>query len=497
MPTFRDYQEVPAQKCVEFFEGDKVERGIGIFPTGFGKSLIIGYLAQNLKDPTLVIQSNGVLLNQNFAKFVMYGGVGSKYSNSVGVKEYSDFMFVTPGSIVKKLNILKQMGIRNIIVDECDFNCKTDSPSSMFMKIITALQPVKVLGVTASPTKLLSTRYATILQFITRLSKKNGKFWNTVVHVTQIQQMAKYWAKIRYMSERADRSMLQLNSNQSEYTDESVKEFVKANNVLGRMRDGVNHYLKTGDRKSIILYCPDIASAEAFERDYPQQCRVITSNTPIAEKEKIIKNFKEGKFPILANCRILTVGFDHPDLDCIMLGYPTNSWRLYYQILGRIVRLGSYDCKCGCGENWKRCVTDNEKHGNGLVIDLCGSVEKFGKIENITIEEVPGWGWGIFNKGYAISGYDINMMPRRTIKFLKHNFSPAMKAQRRKKGEYLYFHFGKWSGYKITDTRVPESYFDWCLKMYEKKIYLQTITAFERKAKKAIGRELHQRMLLR
>ena len=41
---------------------------------------------------------------------------------------------------------------------------------------------------------------------------------------------------------------------------------------------------------------------------------------------------------MLINCQVFTAGFDHPELDGLIMARDTMSYQLYYQIYGRIVR---------------------------------------------------------------------------------------------------------------------------------------------------------------
>lgn len=75
-----------------------------------------------------------------------------------------------------------------------------------------------------------------------------------------------------------------------------------------------------------------------------------------------------GRVAILGNC-----GFDYPALDTIVLARPTMSLALYYQMVGRAIR--PYPGKVG----W--------------VIDLCGTVAKFGAVEDLTIDQEGANKW--------------------------------------------------------------------------------------------------------
>lgn len=85
-----------------------------------------------------------------------------------------------------------------------------------------------------------------------------------------------------------------------------------------------------------------------------------------------------GRVAVLGNC-----GFDHPALDTIILARPTMSLALYYQMVGRAIR--PYPGK------------------NGWVVDLCGSVAKFGKVEDLWLDHDERGGWIITSNGKQLT----------------------------------------------------------------------------------------------
>ena len=60
-----------------------------------------------------------------------------------------------------------------------------------------------------------------------------------------------------------------------------------------------------------------------------------------------LERFAKGEFQVLANCQILTEGFDDRSVDAILLARPTKSRSLFAQMIGRGLRLneGKTDCK--------------------------------------------------------------------------------------------------------------------------------------------------------
>ena len=72
------------------------------------------------------------------------------------------------------------------------------------------------------------------------------------------------------------------------------------------------------------------------------------------------------------NVGVLTTGFDHPALDCIILLRPTRSIGLYYQMLGRGVRIAEGKTAC-------------------KIIDLTSTVKNMGRVETIKLVRRDKW----------------------------------------------------------------------------------------------------------
>ncbi|EAR20266.1 DEAD/DEAH box helicase [Nitrococcus mobilis] len=68
--------------------------------------------------------------------------------------------------------------------------------------------------------------------------------------------------------------------------------------------------------------------------------KVITSETPIARRERYIRQFKsDNPYPmVLCNYGVLTTGFDAPKTSAAVIARPTRSLVLYSQMVGRAIR---------------------------------------------------------------------------------------------------------------------------------------------------------------
>jgi len=129
----------------------------------------------------------------------------------------------------------------------------------------------------------------------------------------------------------------------------------------------------TRDRKSCLIFTSGVRHgkhvAETLRR-MGAHAETVFGDTPLHQRDRVLKEFRAGRLKYLVNVNVLTTGFDAPNIDCVALLRPTMSPGLYYQMVGRGFRLceGKADC---------------------LVLDFGGNVMRHGPVDAIRIRE-PG-----------------------------------------------------------------------------------------------------------
>lgn len=64
----------------------------------------------------------------------------------------------------------------------------------------------------------------------------------------------------------------------------------------------------------------------------------LSGETPSAHRRAMLARLRSGETRVIANCGVLTEGFDEPSLEALILARPTQSKSLYLQMLGRGLR---------------------------------------------------------------------------------------------------------------------------------------------------------------
>jgi len=97
-----------------------------------------------------------------------------------------------------------------------------------------------------------------------------------------------------------------------------------------------------GDRQGLV-FCSGVEHAKAMatmlRRYMGNDCaEFVHGGTPCIDRKRIIKRYAAGELKFIANCGVLTEGFDAPATSLIVMARPTKSRLLYTQIIGRGTR---------------------------------------------------------------------------------------------------------------------------------------------------------------
>jgi DNA repair protein RadD len=153
-----------------------------------------------------------------------------------------------------------------------------------------------------------------------------------------------------------------------EYIESDLNKVCDDDNII---KKAVTEFIElTHDRNHVLIFCVGISHAHHVKEEMERQgveCEVVHSKISPKEKDRIISGFKDGSIRYLANCDMLTTGFNASLIDCIIMLRPTESTGLYYQIGGRGLR------------------THKDKK-NCLILDYAGNILRHGPIDKIEIE---------------------------------------------------------------------------------------------------------------
>ena len=372
----RPYQQESVSAGINYFNSKTNKNAILILPTGSGKSIVIANLVAPLKGKTIILQPSKEILEQNFAKYVSYGYYASIYSASVGQKKIDRVTFCTIGSIINKKHLFE--GLENIIIDECHL---VNAKGGQYEDFIKSFPKAKVLGLTATPYRLSNDSYGAQLKFITRT---RPKLFHSVLYYIQNDVLfnAGFLSKLEYYSfDVVDRSKLQLNSTGTDFSVQSLSRYYKTIDMPSII---VTYALRILAKKpNILIFCALINEAQIVTKRIPGAV-LLTGETKKEDRERILIQFKKGIIKCLVNVGVLTTGFDYPELEAVLIARSTMSLALYYQIVGRAMR-----------------IAPNKK--SAWIVDLGGNINFFGKIESMKIIQNEKRLFSIWNNGRQLT----------------------------------------------------------------------------------------------
>lgn len=377
--VLREYQEQAVSAAKRYLLDKNAKKPVLIvMPTGSGKSLIISSIAEQIDAPLIVFQPTKEILEQNYHKMMDYGIMGvTIYSASMNRKEIGNITLATIGSVYKKPEDFKHF--KYIIMDEAHLCNAKGGMYKDFFSVVGS----KLIGLTATPYRLAHNSFGSTLRFLTRT---NPRVFSKVIHVTQTRDLSQlgYFCKTEYYQIKGfNRSEIKLNSTGADYQEESEKAYYTKHEFNKSVLDVVRRLLKAGKTR-ILVFTKFVSEAQTLAEDLGDIAAMVNGEMKAKERDAIIKGFRSGAIKLVANVGVLTVGFDYPELECVLIARPTRSLTLYYQMMGRAVR-----------------PHPNKK--SAWVIDMCGNYEVFGKMEDMRLVEYNDNLWTVVSNGRKLT----------------------------------------------------------------------------------------------
>ena len=322
--------------------------------TGSGKSVIVAMLAKTLNQLSggkrvLCLAPSAILTEQNHEKYLAIGEKASIYSASISKSLRHQVIFATPLTFKK---VARRLGgeFAGVIVDEC--HGITDSIKQIIDDMRQSSPTLRVCGLSATPYRLQT-------GFIFGVDPDGKALSESIARDPYFHQCV-YSIGARMLLDLGFLTPLRAGAiNASKYETEGLK--VQSNGQFssatvkaafegwGRRTAAIvaDVVAQTQDATGVMLFAATRQHArEIMASLHPGNSALIDGETPKAEREKIVKNFKVGKFLYLVSVGTLTTGFDAPNVSHIAILRATESVSLLQQIMGRGMRL--FDGKTEC-----------------------------------------------------------------------------------------------------------------------------------------------------
>ncbi|KDQ16273.1 hypothetical protein BOTBODRAFT_30973 [Botryobasidium botryosum FD-172 SS1] len=365
--VLRPYQEACIESCVEALNSGVSRIGVSA-PTGSGKTTIFVSLISRLPTPPnrpsatrAIVIVNSIELAKQAAQQVktmcpdlsVEVEQGQRYKASgaadVTVATYQTLM----GS--RRLAKFDPTTIKAVIVDEAHHAA---APS--YIRVLSHFDPSIRASFLRDETQTANDTLdvPSIIGFSATFSRHDGLalgkvFQRIVYHSDFLDMIKEQWlCNVRFTSVHAnlDLTSVTINTRSGDFNPTSLAHVINTDTINDLV---FKTWLdRAATRKSTLIFCVNIAHVRDLTnkfREYGVDARYLYSGTPAFERRVLIQEFREGKYPVLVNCAILTEGADIPNIDCVIVARPTRSRNLFAQMIGRGMRLspgtGKEDCR--------------------------------------------------------------------------------------------------------------------------------------------------------
>ncbi len=364
MISLRPYQSAAKDAIMSYWQ-DGGGNPLVDLATGTGKSMVIASLTEDLLSsfPTLrvlMLVHVRELVEQNFQALLRVWKDAPVGIYSAGLGRRDVHHRITFASIQSVFRKARELGRRDLVlIDEA--HLVPTAGNGMYRTLLDGLRnhapDLRVAGFTATPYRLDSGR----------LDAGSDRLFDETVYSYGIGDGIAdgFLSPLISKASATEVDVSNVARRGGEFVAgalESAADKIAAEAVGELVRFGEN-------RRSWLVFCSGVKNAERtrnFVRQAGISCEMVSGETPLGERDRIIRQFKAGQIRCLTNAQVLTTGFDAPQVDLIAMLRPTLSTSLYVQIVGRGTRLASGKDNC-------------------LVLDFAGNVRRHGPVDAVSV----------------------------------------------------------------------------------------------------------------
>lgn len=352
MFTFRSYQQKVIGDTYDCIR--QGERKILIFaPTGAGKTIIVTKIiadAVSRAKKILFVVHREILISQSTNKFSAVG-LNCGFIKAGWSENIDASVQIASVQTLLKREKWKKLKFDVIIFDECHlvaFN-------KICRQMIDELFPNAIyLGLTATPW---------------RLSKREflGDIYSALVCAPMPKTLIEsgFLVKPSYFKLNFNIELNEVDLVNGDYNLNQLSVTCDRPELIEQI---VQSWCKLAKTRPTIVFAVKVNHAENIAKAFSDRgisAAVVSGNTPIAIRNELYQKLARGQLRVLSSCNALSEGFDVPQVSCVILARPTKSKALYFQQVGRGLRLAEEKDDC-------------------LILDQSGNVFEHGFIEDLT-----------------------------------------------------------------------------------------------------------------
>ena len=419
LKDLRHFQKNMKNQVLEILNGSEENRAIVTLPTGAGKTrivveAIVEYLNKNSVDKNIlwIAQSQEVCEQAVlcFKQIWEQHGKGETLNiyrvwgdNDIPTSDERGIIVGGIQKLVSRKNELVSIcndgALSAVFIDEAHHSIANSYVEllnsleiSQFPNGIESNDKIPLIGLTATPERRLDYETNRLLdmygdkriypseKFEPNSESNEIRFdeqWSNLNFMRKNLEELKFLAHAEYIPIDPGRKVLKLNEDESKDLEKGGERWINKIATEPERNENIkNEILKEAKAGRKILYFgTNVSQSNAMSRileknGFSSVC--ITGDTRYAARKLYVDTFNEtnsNDIQIMCNYNVLSMGFDSPQIDTVIIARPTTSIVSYQQMVGRGLRGEKFGGKKG---NHCRIITvrDNIKKFNDTDVEL-------------------------------------------------------------------------------------------------------------------------------
>ncbi|MEU8688843.1 DEAD/DEAH box helicase [Streptomyces sp. NPDC048665] len=300
-----------------------------LLPTGAGKTVVFSHLAaeQHARGiRTLVIAHRDELIKQAAAKI---RAVAPHLTVGIVKAEFDEHQdadviigSVQTLAIPRRREAIRGVGL--VIVDEAHHAA---APTYIdVLKYFGCFESTPTAGFTAT------------------MQREDGglaEVWERIVYTRDILEMIADRHLVNVRGKAVHVGGLDLDSVKTRHGDLQDGQLGQALDDSGAALVVADAYSQFASDRAGIVFTPTVDTAKSMAEVLSSRgirTAAVWGDMPKEERADALSAYAAGDVQVLANCMVLTEGFDAPWASCAVIARPTKSAALYVQMVGRVLR---------------------------------------------------------------------------------------------------------------------------------------------------------------
>jgi superfamily II DNA or RNA helicase len=287
-------------------------------PTGSGKTVMFSYMVK----AAAAKQSRCLILTDRVEILEQAGGtfdrVGIDYQNITAKTKAVPNSKVCVAMVETIKRRLKSRLDFQMYLKKIDLLIIDEAHKAAFDSVFAYLKDeCYVIGATATPIR-------------TNVKKPLKDYFTAIVEGANIASLIQqqFLSKPKYYGVSVDLSKVKMKAGEFDERDQE-KVFSEV-----KVFEGLKHNLgKYAKGKKTMIFCPSVQSSLNVAHELG--CLHLDGEMNSKQRTEILTEFETTPDSVITNCAITTTGYDHAEIECIVLYRATTSLPLYLQMIGR------------------------------------------------------------------------------------------------------------------------------------------------------------------